>query len=742
MNVQKIFKYLVIALTVVLILLFLIVKVEEFDVWLHLSSGRYILNNFKVPQLDPFSYTAAHREYVDSHWLYQVFLYLFYSTMGFFGLFIYQLLVIGAIFYVLFRVGMLRVPILSEQSNLFYVSATCIFLTLLISNHRFLYRPEMFSYLFAVLFVLILESRKKLYFLPIVQILWTNTHGFFIFGPIIIGCYFIGELICKKQLVRQILLLGILCILACILACFINPYGYKLAAYPFLLFTEIGSKASPYMKSVSELTPTLFAEMGRYGKSSYFLLILISAVSFFARPVRDELHHISNRVSKKFNFSRFFVYLIFLYISWTTVRNTVFFAFVGSLIAILNFNEIKELKIPVDIKTLKIFENCYLAFLIVVNILIAQGVVTNKYFRQEMAMQQFGIGKIDMFFPIGAVDFIKRNNINGNIFNDALMGGYFIWNCWPERKCFVDGKMEIYGEEFLAEYKSVIDNPDVYWQRIADKYKIDYVLLHPLSPHSKNIIKHLYKNKKWELAYFDEGGVVFIKRNQYVGTASTVQNSTNKFVPTRIHNTEIPGSELRLGTYSKYDKQKTLLSYANFFFFTEQYKNAQSYYAEVLKLDPDFPEAYIGIGAVFMIQKKYNDAEMCYQMAIKKSDRYAEPFFGLAQLEVEKGNYSMALKFLQQTFKRRQIYPNAQFLFCYVCLKTGQYDETIRTCKKMLLLTPTDEKIYNLLGTAYFLKKNCEEAIEQYKKAICINPEYAEAKRNFLACIDKMNERR
>lgn len=705
MNLKKSLKTIVWSLLALLILLFLITKVIEYDVWLHLSSGKYILDNFKVPGLDPFSYTAAHREYVDSHWLYQVLLYIFYNTMGYFGLFLYQFLVIGAIFYILFSVG--------KKSN-FFATTACILLTLIIGNYRFLYRPEMFSYLFAVLFILILENRKKLYLLPIIQIFWTNTHGFFIFGPVIIGCYFIGELIHKKQIAKPILLSGILCILAC----FINPYGYKLVAYPFLLLTEIGSKASPYMKSVTELTPTLFTEKGNYRFFAYIFLILISAVSF--------------GITKKISFSRLFVCAVFLYLSWITERNTVFFAFVGFLITILNFREIKEISISQKIQ--QVSEIIYPAVIIILAVIISIGIITNRYYRQERTTQQFGLGKVDILFPSGAIEFIKKNNIQGNIFNDALIGGYFIWNCWPERKCFVDGKMEIYGEKFLSDYKNVIDNPDAFWQKLAEKYKIDYALLHPLSPHSINVMKYLYKNKNWQLVFFDESGIVFVKKQ------------VDKSTPTRRgeficpYNVKQEIKELNLENYSKLSKILATLSYANFYFFTEQYQKAQPLYAEVLKLDPDFTEAYINLGAIFITEKKYSDANACYYRALQLSRKYAEPYFGLAILEVERKNYEMAQFFLGEALRIKPIYPEAQFLLGYIYLGTKNYGGAINLCKEMLLRNPVDEKIYNMLGASYFQKGDYENALKQFKKATEINPDYTEAKRNLAGCLDKMKE--
>ncbi|MEW6557984.1 MAG: tetratricopeptide repeat protein [Elusimicrobiota bacterium] len=716
----KTLKIIVSVSLVLLAVLFLITKVIEYDVWLHLSSGKYICANFKVPHLDPFSYTASHREYVDSHWLYQVFLYLFYKLAGFFGLFLYQLLIIGTIFYILFR--------MVKKSN-FYVMNACILLTLLIANNRFLYRPEMFSYLFAVLFILILDkcsstplacitvngsnprgcNYKSIFLLPALQILWVNTHGFFIFGPIIIGCYFIGELIQGRRHLSAVY--PILLILS-VLACFINPYGYKLVAYPFLLLTEIGSKASPYMKTITELTPILFTEKGNYRTVAYFILIAVSFASFF--------------VAKKFNFSRFFVFLLFVYLSWITERNIVFFAFVSSLITILNFTEIKDIKILRGNRQL-IADYIYPVLMIIVSVFVSVGVITNRYYRQEKTMQQFGIGMVNILFPVNAVEFIKTNNITGNIFNDALIGGYFIWNCWPERKCFVDGKMEIYGEEFLQGYKNTIDNPNVYWQKIADKYKIDYVLLHPLSPHSKNIMKYLYKNNPesssgWQLVFFDESGIVFVKGSRRLNADYIIK-------------------EPSLGSYSKLNKSIALFSYANFYFFTEQYQKAQNYYMEVLKYEPNRVEAYINLGAMFLMQKKYEQAKGCYLAAIRITRKYAEPYYGLAMVDVEKGKYKSALEILHIALRKKPVFLEAQFLLCYVYLKLWQFDNVINECNRILTRTPSDEKIYNLLGTAYFYKKEYDNATEYYKKALEINPDFDEARHNYEACLDKMREK-
>lgn len=706
MKQSKTFKtivYLTLGLTAII---FLTTKIHEDDIWFHLTVGKYILKNFSIPYHDLFSYTAAN-PYIDSHWLYQIILYIFYGAAGFFGIFLYQFLIIGAILYILHNSG--------RKSN-FYISTFCIFLTLIISNQRFMMRPEMFSYLFAVLFVLILENRKKLYLLPVIQILWTNMHGFFVFGPLIIGCYFLGELIQTKFKTKffaehvftqsEGLIMTMKVGLLCILACFINPYGYKLAFYPFLIAGEVGGNASPYFKSVSELAPTFLTGIGSYYKSAFTILIIISFASFF--------------IGKKFSVARFFVNILFLYVSFIAVRNTAFFAFVAALITIINFKEIKKIRLPVDEKTQNLLKYSYVILIIILSAGVSAGIITNKYYRHEKSIQQFGIGKIDILYPTEAINFIKNKNLRGNIFNDAIPGGYFLWNCWPERKVFADGRLEVYGEKFLAEYKSVIDNPDIYWQKVADKYKIDYVLLQSLSPHSKNLIKHLYKNNLWELAYFDEGGIVFVKSN-----LKKIKPIINELNPDR---------------YSGYDKPLALISYANFFFYTDKFEKARLLYIEVLESEPDFIEAYINLGAVLTAQKKYQDAANYYRMSIKKSPKYAEPFLGLAVIYLNQENYSAAFESLVFALRLKPIYPEAQFLLSYLYQKSGQFENAISVYKEMISRNPSDEKLYDSLGTAYYLKGDYQEALSQFKKALEINPQYNAAKHHFDVCSDKIME--
>ena len=56
------------------------------DVWLHLTTGRLILERHEVPRLDEYSFTRAGSAYVAHEWLAQVLFFSIYRVFGIAGL--------------------------------------------------------------------------------------------------------------------------------------------------------------------------------------------------------------------------------------------------------------------------------------------------------------------------------------------------------------------------------------------------------------------------------------------------------------------------------------------------------------------------------------------------------------------------------------------------------------------------------------------------------------------------------
>jgi hypothetical protein len=109
--------------------------------------------------------------------------------------------------------------------------------------------------------------------------------------------------------------------------------------------------------------------------------------------------------------------------------------------------------------------------------------------------------------PEAAVDFVKRANITGNVFNSQLFGGYLIWSGIP---VFIDGRLEVYGDDFVRKYAQTVGLADVTKAyAVLDEYNIKWVILNPYEP----LVGELARNGSWDRPYADADAVVFVRRH-------------------------------------------------------------------------------------------------------------------------------------------------------------------------------------------------------------------------------------
>src|SRR2546421_11525267 len=57
-------------------------ELQDSDIWWHLRGGQWILENGRVPDLDPFTFGSADKVWIDVHWSYEVVLALAHRCGG------------------------------------------------------------------------------------------------------------------------------------------------------------------------------------------------------------------------------------------------------------------------------------------------------------------------------------------------------------------------------------------------------------------------------------------------------------------------------------------------------------------------------------------------------------------------------------------------------------------------------------------------------------------------------------
>lgn len=736
-----------------LFFLFIILSLKEVvssDVGFDLKGGEYIFQNHRVPVYDPFSYTASHHVYLDSHWLFQLVLFIIYSLSGVSGIILFKTLVLLATFVLIFRIGYKR-----EYHIIFVIFSLLCFL---IVNERSLVRSEIMTFLFLALYLYILHQYKYrrtkwVLLLPVLQMIWVNMHGLFVLGIVLLFIYDFSEFILAKIKLPygwndEYTITGKsyfnLCIITflSIAACFITPYGYRGLFYSLYLFKEIGANAGLIVKNVTELMPPF----SKYNPgaiqiiSFYKLLILASISSFLLNFKRLRLSHL-------------FIYCAFFYLSLLANRNIALFAIICMPIMAINTSEAflrtaPFIHQPFDaprpkgrgllrvilsgafypalkgwawrrrmyqrLKAVAKFSYAFffIAFLSFA-VFFSYHVISNKYYVQRGDTTRFGFGFSKLEFPEDAIGFIKENNICGPIFNTSKFGGYLIWKFYPDRKVFIDGRWEVYGEDFVHAYALSLSDYRIF-SALVKRYHINCVLLE----NRLSLCSRLYKEKDWVLVYLDGLAAIFVKNapinqniiNKYrLDLASLDQKLRGDLPSLPEDNKKAPIGVLAEQTISHLNK-------AYFFKEAGLYNLAQHEYEKALKSKLYLVEGYNGLGMVYLAKGEDKEAIASFNKAVKANPGFAFSYFNLGIVYAKLGMFDEAIKCFQKTVSIHYNIADAHWNLALIYNKKGESQKALKELKIAIALDPQYLGIYESIGDDYLSQKKFSEALAAYGK--------------------------
>ena len=451
--------------------------------------GRYfkvsetILETKSISKNNLFSYTEPEVEFINTHWLGGMTLFGLEKTVGLKGLILFKILIILLSFGLIFWMA-LKMSYFENRKN-FYLVFFFSFVCLMLMLERTDVRPEIFSFLFFAIYYYILRTYKKggkkIYFLPLIQLLWVNTHVYFFLGPVLWVAFLIGRWWQEKKYLELKKILSVGMVTALVI--FINPNTWKGAFYPFQFLKEYGYSI------VENQTPIFLIAYNYHLEiiAVYFILSFLLILGFYI-----------NR--KNFKYFDLFFSVFLIYFGYFAIRNFPIFSMGVLPILAFNYSEIfKKFTEWVDsfeIKELKLGKFFLMGFVVLLII--------------------FNLNKIDLNTKPkakDAVDFLIENNIQGNIFNNYDVGGYLIYRLYPERKIFVDNRPEAYSVSFLQDtYIAILENPELWGKKILE-YDINIIFFEITdgTPWAKTFLRRIVKDKQWIPIYLDNTQIILIK---------------------------------------------------------------------------------------------------------------------------------------------------------------------------------------------------------------------------------------
>lgn len=476
-----------------------------YDIWWHLRTGDLLLKGI-FPTQDIFSFTAFGKPWTLHEWGSEVLFALVYKGMGISGLIILKSFVFAVTFGLAFNM-MLR-----KNINIL----VCFIFTLILmvgSVVSWTVRPHMFTGLFLVmLFYIYIEfkhhkNQKALRCLPLIFLVWINLHGGFIIGFIFLGICIVAELINifiqydkEKSLSFYECKLLMFYTLISFAACFINPNTYEGVLYPLMY---LGNQMDSHL--ISEWNPpTIRSDV------QFFIMVffIITGLLFYKK--------------KLFLYEVFFI-LAFIFFAFSARRHISIFTLIAiPIVASLwqniifsGYNRIFDIasgRLKLFLRKISDYFDSRSNWLYLMErqlkyhtipILGILFLILLCGFKGE----KFNIGLDRSQYPIEIVDYIKSNNIKGNMFNQYGWGGFLIWSL-PDRKVFIDGRMDVYKKEISDQYFTIIDLKDG-WEDLLEKHSIEHIVA------GKNLIISRFLAKvsdEWIIAKETDNAYLFSKK--------------------------------------------------------------------------------------------------------------------------------------------------------------------------------------------------------------------------------------
>lgn len=521
---------------------------SDCDTGWHIRTGEWILAHGGVPMRDMFSFSKAGSPWYAWEWLSDVF---FAKLNQFGGL---QAVVIFAILLLCCTFGSLFLLVRRKANPVVAIAITM--LSTAAASIHWLARPHLFTLIFLILFYAALEQVEAgktrflgipiLVALPVLTILWTNLHGGFFVGALMILAYGGGHFLrlvfspdASQRGVEWLQARGyFLSGIACFAASLVNPYTYHLHVHMAAYLRDPWNS----QHIVEFLSPSF-----HHPTAIFFEAMLVMAVAAAIWNLRQG------------RFTEALLIFVWAHGGLLACRNIPIFAIAAAppvaaaiqewllKIPALNvaawlrtaaakFNRVAEETSQTD-GLARLHLVSALGLLLVVAVILAPH--PPKKFRAEFDPD---------FYPDAALATLRRDPA-GRVFTNDEWGDYLIYRLYPAHKVFVDGRSDFYGDDFEQKYADVL-SVKYGWEKILSSFGVDTILLPPNAP----LTGALKESSRWRIVYDDGIALVFRSGARTVGEQVSAANGSSgegrdrEITKTRTSDLEITAKRIKTKT--------------------------------------------------------------------------------------------------------------------------------------------------------------------------------------------------
>jgi tetratricopeptide (TPR) repeat protein len=473
------------------------IVMTDTDLWYHLSGGRYFWQNGMIAHDAFFSYITPPKSWYNYYWLFQAVVYKIFQWTDYYGLIALRCLLyfLIALFICIFFVRRHE-----NRMELLFGLFMFVACAIVILNRELTVRPHLFSYLFIVVFLYILEfKRDKIWLLPLLGIFWSNIHGieypvmFLIIFAYLAEIYWrqfrkipAGNAVGKKE---KWLLISVFYTI------FITPGVTELVQTPFSVSFQNAAYQHLY---VVELLPIPFRDFFIFSPvtiqgliSSLQNLIVLLAAAFLLIGLWKRKLRISHAI-----------------------------LFIGALLLLAKHNrfncEFTLLSIPLlrqgaylsaeRIKFPRKVVNLALPVVVVLlPLLIFHGTMG---YRPAYPFSPSNL-------PTGIIRFLNHHAPGGKILNEVSAGGYLPWALSPQFKIYMDMQMTIFSDTDYATAQNAFFDANTF-KAFIQKYDPSFISVSLNKPHFKKVVEG---DTRFVPVFFDQAELLYVNKSHYADLA-------------------------------------------------------------------------------------------------------------------------------------------------------------------------------------------------------------------------------
>jgi tetratricopeptide (TPR) repeat protein len=715
------------AIAVVFAFLSGLATVGDPDLGWHLATGRWVAQHHRVFTNDVFSYTVAGTPAV-------------YPPGG--GLILYAFYLLGgyALLSLLAATACAgTVALLLRRGTA--VTAAIAILAIPFIGFRSVPRAELFAIVLFAAYVSLLwqnyqTGRARLWLLPLLMFVWVNVHLSFFSGLgllVAFGGLDILELLFPderrsaawKRLKREVPWFA-----GAAAATLLNPWGWRY--YPSLI---------DYTRTVSTLYINEWAPLHwnwtvnsfslRNTSDLFHVLFLVILLGIVAAVLQRRPGAAILLAGAGYEATQ--------HVRMVALASCIVVVVAGSVLSPAVFAIAERIRTPRTRKLLAVTAIVLFAALAVVR---ASDLVTNYHYLAERNLSTFGMG-LSQWFPRGGAEFIRQQNLPGEVLNTFNEGGYTLFTLGPDRRDYIDGRGVPFGAAFSQHGGELLATPldSPQWRQEADRYGLRTILF-PLTLDEISLerVKSDCNSREWRPVFLDETSIVLLRRMPE--TEDTIRRFEVDCMTAPLPRQQLP---LTAANFDRYIDAARVLSALG--------RNTEALVAidNAMAIFPSNAHARWYRGGILYAMQRQAEAEEEWKKALALGPHEVTPWgslpdfqagvwASLAQLYSRQDRIADAQHALQEIARlssdsttKAKAYADLGTL----SLKAGDYAAAEEQWQAALALAPKDGALWLSLAGAYQHDKRWPEAIHATQQAIEFAPD-AELKSRALLRLAMM----